>query len=165
MRAGQRFGATGRFVGAGLGLVMGGLMLSAMPAAAQAPECLEGRKLFEERQSIMGRINAWQKKKVDPNTACRTLTQLQGNGTRTIKWLEVNKDWCQVPEQAAEAINAQQSQVSASRANACKAAAEFNKAAAEARKQAQRAQQGGAPGFGGVDDFTGAPRPIPQGAL
>lgn len=148
-----------------LSLLAAGLFAGTLPAMAQADICGTGRKLFEERQTIMSRINSWQKSKIDPGTACRTLTQLQGNGTKTLQWLEVNKDWCQVPDQAVDSLKTQQSQVSASRGNACKAAADYNRAATEARKQAQRAQQGGNAGFAGVDDFSGAPRPVPQGAL
>lgn len=141
------------------------LALAPAPAAAQSAVCEEGRKLFVERQNIMQRINSWQKTKVNPVTACRTLGQLQANGTRTMQWLEVNKDWCQVPEEAVNAIKSQQSQAESSRGAACKAAADYNRALAQAREQQKRAQQGGGSAFSGVDDFTNAPRPIPQGAL
>jgi hypothetical protein len=147
------------------GLLIAGILADAAPAAAQADVCGKGRTLFQERQSLMNRMSTWRNKKVDPGTACKTLTQLQGNGNRTLAWLNENKDWCQVPDQAVTAIKSQHAQVGSSRNNACKAAADYNKAASQARKQAQQAQQGGNSGFGGVDDFTGAPRPVPQGAL
>lgn len=148
-----------------VGFLIGGVLANSAPATAQSDICGSGRKLFEERQSIMSRINSWQKAKVNPVTACRALTQLQGNGVKTLEWLETNKDWCQVPDQAVDSLKAQQSQVAGSRNNACKAAADYNRDSAEARKQAQRAQQGGNAGFAGVDDFSGAPRPVPRGAL
>lgn len=132
---------------------------------AQSAVCEEGRKLFVERQNIMQRINSWQKKQVNPALACRTLGQLQSNGTRTMKWLEINKDWCQVPDEAVTSLKSQQSQAESARGSACKAAADYSKALAQARAQQKRAQEGGNSAFNGVDDFTNAPRPIPQGAL
>lgn len=150
---------------AALGLAALAITAAPAPALAQSAVCEEGRKLFVERQNIMQRINSWQKNKVNPAVACRTLGQLQSNGTRTMKWLEVNKDWCQVPEEAVSALKNQQSQAESSRGTACKAAADYSKALAQAREQQKRAQQGGNAAFSGVDGFTDAPRPVPQGAL
>jgi hypothetical protein len=137
------------------------------PAQAQNSGCQDGQKLLGERQSLIQQINGWQKKKVDPATACTVFTRLQSNGSRTLTWMEANKDWCQIPDQAVEAIRGQQGQVTQSRQRACAAAAQFKKMQEQARQQAQQQQQGGGLGgaFSAPDQITGGPMRVPQGAL
>jgi hypothetical protein len=141
------------------------LTLLAAPAQAQNSGCQDGQKLLGERQSLIQQINSWQKKKVDPATACTVFTRLQGNGSRTLKWMEENKDWCQIPDQAIEAIRGQQGQVGQSRQRACTAAAQFKKMQEQARQQAQQQGSGLGGAFNAPDQVTGGPMRVPQGAL
>jgi hypothetical protein len=152
-------------------LSLGALM---SPAFAQtANVCEQGRKLLQQRQAIIGQINSWSKKKVDPNTACAAFTRLQGNGSATLKWMETNKDWCQIPEDAMTGLSNAQGQIGKNRANACQVAVQFNKAKKQAIQQAQQQrakqqqqQQGAAGGaFGGADQITGGAIPVPSGSL
>jgi hypothetical protein len=132
--------------------------------------CDQGRKLLQERQNIITQINSWAKKKIDPNTACSIFGRLQNNGSATLKWMESNKDWCQIPDDAVANLTTAQGQIVKNRNGACQAAAQFNKAKKEALKQAQQRaaqqQQGGGGGaFGGSDQVTGGALPVPRSPL
>lgn len=138
-----------------------GVALTAGPAMAQGV-CDTGRKLFEDRQQLIGQINSWGKKKVDPNVACSTFTKLQANGTAVIKFMGENGSWCRIPPEAVAAMEAQQKQVATSRGQACKVAADYQKALRQA-EQAKRANENNI--FAAPDDVTGGPRRVPSGAL
>ena len=134
-----------------------GFSLRADPAGAQSATCQEFQKTLEERQSIVQRINQMGKKKVHPRDACALFTQLQANGQKATKWLEVNKDWCQIPQQFVDGFTGDQAQVTKVRGQACSAAAKF----AEAEKRAKEGPKQGLLGGGGL---TGEYR-VPRGAL
>jgi hypothetical protein len=139
-------------------------------AHAQADICGKGQKLFSERQTLIARINSWKTKRVDPDQACSVFGRLQNNGTQTIKWVEENKDWCQIPAQILESLQSQQGAIAKNRGQACQAAAQYNKAKKEAyakarQQQQQQQQQGGGGAFGGADHVTGGAMRVPQGAL
>ena len=132
-----------------------------LPAQAQVSGCEQGQKLFSERQSLVQRLNALSKgKKVDPRNACSLFTRLAGNGDASMKWVEANKDWCQIPDQVAEGLKEDHQRIADLRGKACQAAAQLTAMEKKAR-QAQREGGGGLLGGGGL---TGDYK-IPQGAL
>ncbi len=153
----------------GMSVVVGGVS----QAHAQASGCDQGRVLLQKRQAIITQINGWSKKKVDPNTACAIFGRLQTNGSATINWMQANKEWCQVPDDALNNLTSAQAQIAKNRNSACQAAGQFNKMKKDAMKQAQqraqqqqKQQQGGEnSAFSGADDVTGGARSIPRSPL
>jgi hypothetical protein len=144
------FAATGIFVAA--------------PALAQSSNCQDAQKFLSERQSLIQQINqlggGGKKKQVDPREACAIFTKLTVNGTTGIKWLEANKDWCQIPEQFAEGFKQDHARSVEMKGKACQVAAKM----AEMEKQAKKGQQGGASGLLGGGGLTGS-YTMPKGAL
>lgn len=159
-----------RALSTGLMIAVSTSVIGVSTAHAQGGSCAQGQKFLQQRQAIIAQINGWAKKKVDPNTACSVFGRLQNNGAATISWMQTNKDWCQIPEDALNNLTSSQGQIVKNRNAACQAAAQFNKMKKEAMKQAQqRAQQqqqsGGNSAFSGADDVTGGARPIPRSPL
>jgi hypothetical protein len=136
--------------------------LGAPPALAQANTCQDFGKTLNERKDIVQRIGALggKNKKVDAKTACAMFSTLVANGASAVKWLEANKDWCQVPDPFVENIKSDHARSVEMRTNACKAAAQ--QAAME--KKAKEAASGGGSGLLGGGGLTGSYR-MPQGAL
>jgi hypothetical protein len=131
------------------GLAAGFACLAASPALAQASTCQEiGKKL-----QALGKA----KKGMDPKSACSLFGDLVTNGTTAVKWLEANKDWCQIPDPVVENIKQDHARAVDLRGKACKAAAQ--QAAME-----KKAKEGGSSGLLGGDGLTGSYR-MPQGAL
>ncbi|WP_112663296.1 hypothetical protein [Microvirga flavescens] len=133
------------------------------PALAQASSCQDAQKFLGERQGIIQQINKLggegKKKQVDPRDACAVFTKLVANGNAGTKWIESNKDWCQIPDQFAESFKRDHGQAVEMRGKACQAAAKM----AEMEKQAKAAQKSGAGRLGG-GGLTGEYK-MPQGAL
>ena len=138
----------------------GALAVATAPASAQV--CQEGAKLVQARQGIVQEINkaGGKDKKLDPRMACGAFGKLVANGEQSLKWLETNKDWCQIPDQVAETLKQEHTKVKEIRAQACQLAAKFEQMQKQARQQQQQ-QQGGNPFAGGL---TGQYK-MPQGAL
>ena len=132
--------------------------LGSVPALAQSETCSQFGKTIQERQSIVQRLNAAgnKNKKIDPKTACSMFGELVTNGTNAVKWLEANKDWCQIPDPFIENIKAEHAKAVGLRGQACKAAAQ--QAVME-----KKAKEGGG-GLLGGDGLTGSFK-MPQGAL
>jgi len=133
--------------------------LSATAALAQSASCQDILNVKKERQTLIQRIAAMggKGKKVDPRVACSSFTTLVGNGTKALKWMEANKDWCQVPDALLENIRNDHGQAQKLRANACKVAAQV----ADMEK---KAKSGGQTGLLGGEGLTGSYK-IPQGAM
>jgi hypothetical protein len=144
-------------------LVIAGLAMaaasSATPALAQAGSCQDITVMLKERQTLIQRIAAMgaKGKKVDARVACTSFTTLVANGTKSVKWMEANKDWCQVPDALIENIRNDHGQAQKLRANACKVAAQV----ADMEK---KAKSGGQTGLLGGEGLTGSYK-IPQGAM
>jgi hypothetical protein len=140
------------------------LAVMALPAFAQTNVCEEGQKLLTERQTLMGQWAEMVKsgKKIDPRPACTVLTKVANNSNATLKWLDTNKDWCQVPEGFVNGFKQSHDGIIKTRGQACDVAAKM----AEAQKKAAQAQRSGgaAPGMLGGGGLTGEYK-IPQGAL
>jgi hypothetical protein len=142
-------------------LIGAGTLTASAPALAQANSCADGQKYFVTRQGLMDQLNksAVKGKQLDPRAACPILTKIVSNGEAGVKWLEGNKDWCQVPAQIAEGFTQEVGKLKDLRGKACEAAAKIAAMEKQAREQAQRG--GGMLGGGGL---TGEFK-IPQGAL
>jgi hypothetical protein len=137
------------------------LLVAATPASAQV--CQEGGKLVQDRQTIIQQLTkaGGKDKKLDPRMACGTFGKLVTNGEQSLKWLEANKDWCQIPDQAVENLKQEHAKAKEIRGQACQAAAKIAQMEKQARQQQQQQQQGGNPFGGGL---TGQYK-VPQGAL
>ncbi|MGL4243238.1 MAG: hypothetical protein ACRCTI_19160, partial [Beijerinckiaceae bacterium] len=117
--------------------------LGAMPAQAQQSSCqTDFQKLLEPRQALIQRINNFQKQRPTPQAACSTLSQLVAQDVKLNKWLEENKDWCQIPDNVVEQFKEGSGSATRARGQACGAAKQQAAAMARARAQ-QRAAQGG----------------------
>lgn len=136
-------------------------LTAATPALAQSSTCADGQKYFATRQSLLEQFNktAVKNKQIDPRAACPILTKIVANSTDGVKWLEGNKDWCQVPGPVAEGFTQELDRMKDLRGKACQAAA---KIAAMEKQAKEQAQKGGRGGFSG--GLTGEFK-VPQGAL
>ena len=143
-----------------LAALAGGAIVATAPTAS-AQVCQEGAKLIKERQDIVQQLNkaGGKDKKLDPRMACGAFGKLLANGEQSLKWVETNKDWCQVPDPVAENLKAEHAKVKELRGQACQAAAKMEQMQKQARQQQQ--QQGANPFGGGL---TGQYK-MPQGAL
>ncbi len=131
----------------------------ATPALAQNSGCSDAQKFMGERQTLIQQLNksAGKDKKLDPRAACSTFGKLVSNGDTGLKWIEANKDWCQIPDQFAQSFKADHDKIKELRGQACKAAAQLT----QMEKQAKEGASSGLLGGGGLSGQTR----IPQGAL
>ncbi len=142
-------------------LATAGALTAAAPALAQSSICVDGQKYFAERQNLLGQLNkaAIKNKQMDPRAACPILNKIVANGEAGVKWLDGNRDWCQVPPPVAEGFTQEVDKLKQLRGQACQAAA---KIAAMEKQAKQQAERGG--GMLGGDGLTGEFK-IPRGAL
>ena len=146
-------------------LVAFAALASAAPAQAQSNGCQDGQNILVERQTLVQQLNktTTKDKKIDPRGACPVLRKMVTNGESGLKWIEANKDWCQIPDQLAQGFAQDHEKVKTLRTQACEAAAKI----AEMEKQARAQQQGGGGGGGGLlggNTLSGEYK-IPRGAL
>jgi hypothetical protein len=143
------------------GLAAAGLIVSAAPALAQVSGCAQGQKYLQTHQTLSEKLNNLKDKnnKIDPVAACGLLSKLDNNADSMLKWMNTNKDWCQVPDQLIQNLKEGQTNLAKAKGQACKVAAQVREMQKKAKQQAQ--QQKGNPFGGGL---TGDYK-IPQGAL
>lgn len=134
--------------------------LTLLPGSAEAmPQgCQEElQKLGGQRQTLIQRIQSFQKKRTTATNACNTLSQLASHDQKMIKWMEDNKDWCQIPDEFLNGLKGSVDQVSTARGNACTAAKKERETIARMKREAaQSSAPSGLPGSGVR---------LPQGAL
>ncbi|MDJ1160021.1 hypothetical protein QNA08_17545 [Chelatococcus sp. SYSU_G07232] len=130
---------------------------TAGPARAQASSCEKLREFLSERQELVKRVNGLGKK-VNAKDACAVFGQLVSNGSNALKWVEANKDWCQIPDQFSTGLKNDHEKAVSIRGRACQVAAQ------QAQMEKRAKEGGGLLGGGGGDILTGPTR-IPQGAL
>lgn len=140
-------------------LAAGFAVSAASSALAQSASCQEFGKTLEQRKGLVQKLQSLgsKNKKMDPKAACSMFGQLVANGDGAVKWLEANKDWCQIPDPFIENIKADHVRAQDLRGKACKAAAQ--QAAME-----KKAKEGAGPALLGGGGLTGSYR-MPQGAL
>lgn len=147
---------TGGSAAAGVALAT---LAAALPAAAQSSVCGEIEKSLIERRGIIQKIEGMQKakEKPTPQEACSVFTKLVNNGTAGVKWLETNKDWCQIPDAFFERYKQDHTKMTEVRGKTCSIAA---KAAAMQKAQSAKPENQlfGGPGLSG--SFR-----MPQGAM
>ncbi len=133
-------------------------------ALAQTAECGAIQKTLEERKALVMKANSasTSKKKMTPQEACALFGKMQTNGTQGIKWIEANKEWCQIPESFTEGFKADHQKVIGIKTKICGVAAQAAKM--EAQAKAQAANGGGGGGLLGGPGLTGSFK-LPQGAL
>jgi hypothetical protein len=133
--------------------------LMAGEASAQQSSCqADFQKHMGPRQTLIQRINGFQQRRPTPQAACSTLSQLVAADAKLSKWVEENKDWCQIPDEMVEQLKTGAGQAQRARSQACGAAKQQANAIARARAQQRAAQGGGqAPVGSGVR--------LPSGAL
>ena len=131
------------FLGAAAAVLMlaGPAALAPTPAAAQAASCKDDiDKLAKRRLAAMADIDHLAKAgkgKLDPMAACPKLRNLAVLEGELANYLVKNKDWCEIPDNAIEAI-------STARGKTLKVAGQACGLAAQAKKmQQQQAAQGG----------------------
>ena len=132
---------------------------AATPAAAQSAGCMDVQKILLERKSLVERISgAGSKKKMDAQEACGLFNKLVANGTAAVKWLDANKQWCQVPDEFDKGVRADHTRAVSIKGKACAAASQ------QAAMQKRAKEGGDGSGLLGGGGLTGSFK-IPQGAL
>ena len=107
----------------------------AAPALAQS--CGDDlQKLSQRRETEMATINTLIKaakgKQLDPNVFCAKSGGLMTAENAMIAYMEKNKDWCGIPDDALDNLKANHAKSAAFAAKACKVAAEMKKAKEQA---------------------------------
>lgn len=143
----------------GWSLAAAGLIAAASPASAQNSGCGDIQPRLQERKAIVEKLQALGKK-MDPKAACTVFGQLANNGVGLVKWIDANKEWCQVPLAFAEGMKADHTRAMTMRGKACGVAAQQVQMEKKAKEQAQ----GGGGGLLGGNGLEGQYR-MPQGAL
>jgi hypothetical protein len=153
-----------RFGGLASALVLAapivGLPILATQANAQAAAgCGDIQKMLLDRKSIASTLTPKKGQQMDARFACAGFGKLVSNGQTLIKWVDANKDWCQIPDSFSDGIKADHTRAVAIRTKACGIAAKVT----EMEKKAKEGggQNGGLLGGGGLE---GVQR-MPQGAL
>lgn len=129
-------------------------------AFAQSASCADIQKMLLQRKSIGERISAATagKKQIDAKRACTDFGALVSNGQTLIKFADVNKDWCQIPDSFVQGIKEDHGRALKIRGQACGAAAK------QVQMEKQAREGGGNTGLLGGNGISGASR-LPQGAL
>lgn len=123
------------------GLAAGSVTLTAASFAEQS--CGEDlKRLSEKRTAELDRVNglvrAAKGKPIDPAKFCSESAGLNSAENALISYMEKNKDWCGVPDEALAALKANHAKSLAFSAKACAVAAQMKKQqAAGAAAQAQ----------------------------
>jgi len=144
---------------AGALILAGSIMapLVATEAGAQGAGCGDIQKFLMERKGIAGSLAPKKGQQLDAHFACAGFGKLVSNGTALIKWVDTNKDWCQIPDAFATGIKADHERAVTIRTKACGVAAKQT-------QMEKQAREGGGGGLLGGPGLEGQMR-VPQGAL
>lgn len=116
------------------------VLLIAGPALADQDCGADLQKLSQRREAALASINglvaAAHGKQLDPAIFCSRSEPLNSAENAMIAYMEKNKDWCQVPDDAITNLKATHAKSVAFAAKACKVAAEIVKMKAQAAKNA-----------------------------
>lgn len=140
-------------------LLIGLSVLIAAPAFA-AQDCGgDLQKLAQRREAALASINGLvasaRGKKLDPEIFCVRSAPLNAVESEMIAYMEKNKDWCQVPDEAIANLKATHVKSVGFAAKACGVAAQIKKMKAQAEKNAAAGGAGGQP----------QAQPLPAGPL
>jgi hypothetical protein len=99
------------------------------------------KRLSEKREAELTRVNnlvrAAKGKPIDPSMFCSQSSGLNNAENALIAYMEKNKDWCGVPDEAIDGLKANHVKSLAFSAKACKVAAQMKKQQAESAAPAQ----------------------------
>ena len=129
------------------------LVGAAWAAPSYAQSCAEDmQKLAQRREAQLVIINNLVKsahgKQLDPTVFCAKSSGLNSAETAMIAYMEKNKDWCQVPDDALAQLKANHAKSVAFATKACNVAAQI-------KKMKEQQAQGGGPQV----------QPLPTGPL
>ena len=131
-----------------------------VPVAAQ--DCATDlQSLAGRRETALKSINdlvaSAKGRKLDPEAFCGRSRPLNVAEEAMLAYMQKNKDWCQIPDDAVNQLKATHAKSLAFSGKACSVAVQMKKMKVQAAQQAQQAQQagGGAP----------AAQPLPAGPL
>lgn len=129
------------------------LVGAAWAAPSYAQSCAEDlQKLAQRREAELAVINGLVKsahgKQLDPTVFCTKSAGLNTAENAMIAYMEKNKDWCQVPDEALTQLKANHAKSLAFTAKACNVAAQI-------KKMKEQQAQGGGPQV----------QPLPTGPL
>jgi hypothetical protein len=135
------------------------VVLTAMPASAAQDCATDLQTLAARREAALKNINelvaSAHGKKLDPDAFCSRSRPLNVAEDAMLAYMQKNKDWCQIPDEAINQLKETHIKSVAFGGKACAVAAQMRtmKAKAQAAQQAQQA--GGQP----------AEQPLPAGPL
>ena len=113
-----------------LGLALGGAAWAA-PSFAQQSCGEDLQKLAQRREAELTTINDLVKsahgKQIDPTVFCAKSAGLNAAETAMIAYMEKNKDWCQIPDEALAQLKANHARSVAFSGKACAVAAQIKK--------------------------------------
>jgi hypothetical protein len=113
-----------------LGLSLGGAAWAA-PSFAQQSCGEDLQKLAQRREAELTIINNLVKsahgKQLDPTVFCAKSAGLNTAETAMIAYMEKNKDWCQIPDEALDQLKANHAKSVAFSGKACAVAAQIKK--------------------------------------
>ncbi len=114
-------------------VAMGSVAAVTLPAAsAFAGDCNSDiAGLSQKRQGFIDQLNALSKKtkgKLDPVASCPTLRGLVSTEANLLKYLEANKNWCNVPDEVVANLKAADVKSQQFATQACNFAAQAKKA-------------------------------------
>jgi hypothetical protein len=132
--------------------------LVATEAGAQAAGCGDIQKFLLERKNIAGSLSPKKGQQLDARFACAGFGKLVANGNTLIKWVDANKDWCQIPDTFVSGIKTDHERATAIRVKACGVAAK------QTQMEKQAKEGGASGGLLGGPGLEGQLR-VPQGAL
>jgi hypothetical protein len=119
-----------------------GVGLPTLVAPARA-DCNEDMgKIMQRREAVIQELNASAKAtggKLDPTSACPRLRKLVGMESDLLTYMNKNKDWCSIPDQAIENAATGHNKTAQTANQACNIAAQMKKA------QEQQANGGAGP--------------------
>jgi hypothetical protein len=137
------------------------VILTAMPAFAAQDCASDLQSLAARREAALKSINelvaSAHGKKLDPDAFCARSRPLNGAEEAMLAYMQKNKDWCQIPDEAINQLKETHIKSVAFGGKACTVAAQIKTMKAKAAQQAQQAQQAG----GGQPPV----QPLPAGPL
>jgi hypothetical protein len=137
------------------------ILFTAAPAFAAQDCAADLQTLAAKREAALKSINelvaSAHGKKLDPDAFCARSRPLNIAEEAMLAYMQKNKDWCQIPDEAVSQLKDTHLKSVAFGGKACTVAAQIKTMKAKAAQQAQQAQQAG----GGQP----AEQPLPAGPL
>ncbi len=101
---------TRSLLAAALALALVPIATAIGPRAALAQQCGDFQKITQDIQARAGAVKAATQRKADRKEVCALVTKFVEAQTVAVKFLETNKSWCGVPDQAIAGAKAEHEQ-------------------------------------------------------